>query len=293
MQKDGHFAQLVKQFQNEEEAEEKEEEWQAAVDEDGNPVEAPGGEQVVGAASNAGAQASGATHEQMRERAESEGETRRTSSVGQQVEKPQKPDSSKAKLMTSEESATGVQMLLSVKHNWSNTKYNLLNEYLLRVEYLHIALSGSVSPRVFWWYIRAMTFPLCLLFITFFALFEALQIFSNIWLSNMADDQQNIDNIKTLFFDNYTMEYIKKMLASNSHLPFQMVSDLQNANSTIANNFTTTWNDFSNRRDYYLWWYLGYGGIQAILVAIFSISFSLMVASASRYIHIKMLGNWL
>ena len=135
-----------------------------------------------------------------------------------------------------------------------------------------------------------MTIPLVILFLIFFALFEALQIFSNIWLSNMADDQQNIDDVKTLFIDNYTMEYIKKTLASGSHLTSQIVSSLQSANSTIADNFTATWNNFSNRRDYYLWWYLGYGGIQACLVAVFSITFSLMVASASRYIHIKMLG---
>ena len=109
MQKDGHFAQLVKQFQSDAEAEEKKEEAQhVVVDEGGNAVEAAGGDQVAGDLSNLGAQASVMTYEQMRDRAESEGEMRRKSSAGQQVEKPKKPDASKAKLMTSEESATGV-----------------------------------------------------------------------------------------------------------------------------------------------------------------------------------------
>ena len=110
MQKDGHFAQLVKQFQSEAEAEEKKEEEakQAAVDEEGNVVEAAAGGQIAGDLSNLGAQESITTSEQMRDRAESEGEARRKSSAGQQIEKPKKPDANMAKLMTSEESATGM-----------------------------------------------------------------------------------------------------------------------------------------------------------------------------------------
>lgn len=152
-----------------------------------------------------------------------------------------------------------------------------------------LMFKGNVSPRVYWWYLRAMTIPLVLLFVIFFALYEGLQIFSNIWLSNMSDDQQNINDIKNMYADHYMMNYILNQLASNS-LPSQTAAALQTSYLQLANNFTQSYNNFANRRDYYLWWYLGYGGIQAIIVAVFSLTFSLMVASASRYIHIRMLG---
>ena len=134
-------------------------------------------------------------------------------------------------------------------------------------------LKGSTNLRVYWWYLRAMTIPLSLAYFITFALYESLNVFSNIWLSNLVDDQNIINDIKIMFLDNMQM---------NAATPSTV--------TLLKNNFTSTWIDFSNRRDYYLWWYLGYGVIQAILVSLFSIVYSLMVANASRYIHSKMLG---
>ncbi len=38
-------------------------------------------------------------------------------------------------------------------------------------------------------------------------------------------------------------------------------------------------------------WYLGFGGIQALVSLVYNMAFTFMVACASRYIHIQMLGN--
>lgn len=116
IQKEGYFAQLIKQFQSEEEEEEKEEEERQAAEQaaaaENELVEAPA--ELTNGQSASELSPSAAHHVNFtaidekpegRERAESEGEMRRQSSAAS--EKPQKPDSSKAKLMTSEDSATG------------------------------------------------------------------------------------------------------------------------------------------------------------------------------------------
>lgn len=112
IQKEGYFAQLIKQFQSEEEEEEKEEEERQAAAAEKELVEAPA--ELTNGQSASELSPSAAHHVNFtaidekpegRERAESEGEMRRQSSAAS--EKPQKPDSSKAKLMTSEDSATG------------------------------------------------------------------------------------------------------------------------------------------------------------------------------------------
>ena len=118
-----------------------------------------------------------------------------------------------------------------------------------------------------------MTISLSLVYFITFALYQSLNVFSNIWLSNLVDDQNIINDIKIMVLDS-----------------MQMIAATPSEVTSLQNNFSSTWIDFSNRRDYYLWWYFGFGVIQAILVALFSIVYSLMVANASRYIHTKMLG---
>lgn len=135
-----------------------------------------------------------------------------------------------------------------------------------------------------------MTIPLSVLYFIIFVLYEALNVFSNIWLSNLVDDPKIINDVKIMFDDNKYMQTIAETISSGQSLSPSEISALQNDNTNTANNFTSTFIDFSNRRDYYLWWYFGFGGIQAIMVAVFSILYSLMVANASRHIHSRMLG---
>ena len=105
----------------------------------------------------------------------------------------------------------------------------------------------------------------------------------------MADDEQNLVDIDIMYNDNRAEQVIAIMIFFGN-LSSQMAASLQKENTSLYNNYTTIWKIFSNRRDYYLWWYLGYGGFQAILVILFMITFSLMVARASHCIHINMLG---
>ena len=136
-----------------------------------------------------------------------------------------------------------------------------------------------------------MSIPLSISYLITFVLYEALNVFSNIWLSNLVDDQNIINDVKTMLLDNLSMNAISETLSSNHSLSLSEVASIQNAYTTLANNLTTTRVDLDNRRDYYLWWYFGFGWLQAILVAVFSILYSFMVANASRYIHSRMLGK--
>ena len=145
---------------------------------------------------------------------------------------------------------------------------------------------GTVSPKVYWWYFRAMNIPLCILFLVFFVAFNALQIFSNIWLSTMNDDEGLKNDMIFMYTDKAIISKLQPLAdAGQLSEPYQSMYNWANQNLSEVNE------DLYNRRDKYLWWYLGYGGFQAIVVAVFSITFSFMVASASRYIHASMLGT--
>lgn len=135
MQRGGHFAQLVKQFQSEQEEEEKKEEGDGEARQNGAGDEgvtvaaaAADSEQVVGEASSSEAQAIAAPNEYMRERTQSEVDKRRLSSAAAVQEKPQKPNQSNSKLMTSEESATGMKCTYSYNapktYEYSTVKYD-------------------------------------------------------------------------------------------------------------------------------------------------------------------------
>ena len=109
----GHFAQLVKQLKEENEKNEEEErQEQEAVPAIGETaaecafVNDDDGTVAQGAHVNFEAVVlGGAMYEEPRSRAQSESEIRRQSSARQ---KPPKPDASKAKLMSSEDAATGM-----------------------------------------------------------------------------------------------------------------------------------------------------------------------------------------
>lgn len=117
IQKNGQFAQLIKQFQVAEEQKEQEEgEQQAeqqAAGEEGDIIDASVCvEDSAAGPSTSEGHATAIRHvnftaigNTLRDRAESEGEMRRQSSAAS--EKPQKPDPNKAKLMTAEDSVTG------------------------------------------------------------------------------------------------------------------------------------------------------------------------------------------
>ena len=148
-----------------------------------------------------------------------------------------------------------------------------------------------MSPKVYWWYVRAMNIPLCLLFLVFFVAFDALQIFSNIWLSTMNDDEGLKNDMIFMFTVKAIINKTSSLLGSGQITnPIQLAA-IQKMHDDAVNNLSAVNDDLYNRRDKYLWWYLGYGGFQALVVAVFSITFSFMVANASRYIHASMLGN--
>lgn len=148
-----------------------------------------------------------------------------------------------------------------------------------------------MSPKVYWWYVRAMNIPLSFLFLVFFVAFNGLQIFANIWLSTMNDDQNIINDMIFMFMDKAIIAKVLALLSSGQNISEAQREYLQNMLNDANRNLSAVNDDLYNRRDKYLWWYLGYGGFQAIVVAVFSITFSFMVASASRYIHAKMLGT--
>lgn len=135
-----------------------------------------------------------------------------------------------------------------------------------------------MSPKVYWWYIRAMTIPLCLVFLVFFVGYEGMSVFASIWLSNMADDDQMMNDYMTAYKNLYIINSL-----SASGAPASVIAQYQS-------NMTAALDDAANIRRYYLWWYLGFGGIMAALVLGFTVTFTFMVASASRYIHMEMLG---
>lgn len=113
VQQGGHFAQLVKQLQSEaekEEEEEKREEKEAEEALEGGGAEDVEDEEIGLQAARVNFEAAalgGSLSEEPRSRAASESEMRRQSSARQ---KPQKQDTSKAKLMTSEDAATGMSV---------------------------------------------------------------------------------------------------------------------------------------------------------------------------------------
>lgn len=107
----------------------------------------------------------------------------------------------------------------------------------------------------------------------------------------MNDDQNLKNDVIFMLTDKAINSTLSSLISSGEITnPFQLAA-LQKMLNSSNQNLSAVNDDINNLRDFYLWWYLGYGGIQAILVAVFSVDFSFMVASASRYIHAKMLGT--
>ena len=154
--------------------------------------------------------------------------------------------------------------------------------------YSYIYSVGGVSLAVYWWYIRALFIPLFILFLLLFAAYEGLAIFANIWLSNMSDDENIKNDAIAMFIDRKVLAVLNASLA-NAKNPKQQAA-IQAQIDSYEQNYTTSKNDLYYRRDQYLWWYLGYGGFQAILVLAFGLVFTFMVANASRFIHSEMIG---
>ena len=108
----------------------------------------------------------------------------------------------------------------------------------------------------------------------------------------MNDDQTLKNDIIFMFTDKAIISKLSALISSGQITNPLQLAAMQNMLNLTNDNLSAVTDDLYNRRDKYLWWYLGYGGFQALLVAVFSIAFSFMVASASRYIHTKMLGTF-
>lgn len=127
-----------------------------------------------------------------------------------------------------------------------------------------------MKVSVYWWYVRAMSLPLALLFLACFAAYEGLAIFSSIWLSSMSDDAHIVQGVEVMALDASLMRVMNS--------------------SSLMRNYSDTRDELYALRNWYLWWYLGFDGFMALCVAAFSLTYTFMNASASRRIHIAMLG---
>lgn len=138
---------------------------------------------------------------------------------------------------------------------------------------------------------RALFIPLFLVFLVLFAAYTAMSIFANIWLSQMSDDNNIKNDVISMMIDRKAIAILKASLATANSSAMQ--SSIQTQINTYEQNYTASKDDLYYRRDQYLWWYLGYGGFQAILVLGFGLAFTFMVANASRFIHSEMIGTFL
>ena len=107
----------------------------------------------------------------------------------------------------------------------------------------------------------------------------------------MNDDEGLKNDMIFMYTDKAIISKLTSLLSSGQITNSLQLAAMQNMLNSANQNLSAVNDDLYNRRDKYLWWYLGYGGFQALVVAVFSITFSFMVASASRYIHASMLGT--
>ena len=145
-----------------------------------------------------------------------------------------------------------------------------------------------MSLAVYWWYMRAMTIPLCLVFLMFYVFNEGVAVYAAIWLSNMAGDAKMIAHLIQAYYYQIALNSLNLSLAS---IPPMTQATISEQIKMVQNNQTVELNDAANIRRYYLWWYLGFGVIQAVFVLAYSVLFAFMVANASRYVHMSMIGE--
>ena len=148
--------------------------------------------------------------------------------------------------------------------------------------------TGHVSLDVYWWYFQAMTIPLCLLYLVFYLLYNGFSVYGAIWLSNMADDANMIANFNKVNYYQLTLNSLNALLETAPQMAPQ--TTIRKQINALQFNQTVALNNVTNIRRYYLWWYLGFGGFQASFVIACSVLLAFMVARASRYIHMSMLG---
>ncbi len=101
----------------------------------------------------------------------------------------------------------------------------------------------------------------------------------------MSDDKNIKDAIRLIQATSLKLDFIKQISSSANNTTTNEEVFLIQQNLSVAQN------DLHRRREIYLWTYLGAGFIQALIVAVFSITFAYMVAQSSRYIHSSMLGT--
>ena len=224
-----------------------------------------------------------------RDRAASTGSNRRLSSAAHAKPVVPKPSPDKAKLMTEEDSATGAHFT-AILILFSSPHYLRLVTSIFKHELIKMSKfcrTGHVTLDVYWWYIRAMTIVLVFIFFAFFVAYEGLSVFAAIWLSDMADNEDMIADFLIAYKDMYIINILN---GSYNNAPNVAKPTIQTQLNWFKDNQTAALNDAANIRRYYLWWYLGFGCMMAGLVLGFSVTFTFMVASASRFIHSAMLG---
>lgn len=87
------------------------------------------------------------------------------------------------------------------------------------------------------------------------------------------------------------VDALNSLLFSSTSAPLSTFDETNQTTSTYESiDKNAIMFDLNNRRDYYLYWYLAFGLIQAILVSLFSITLSGMAANSSRNIYGQMFG---
>ena len=148
--------------------------------------------------------------------------------------------------------------------------------------------TGHVSLNVYWWYFQAMTISLCFLYLVFYLLYNGFAVYGAIWLSNMAEDKNMIANFNKANYYQLALNSLNALLGTVSPMAHQAA--IREQINALQFNQTVALNNATNIRRYYLWRYLGFGVFQASFVIAYSVLLAFMVARASRYIHMSMLG---
>lgn len=128
-----------------------------------------------------------------------------------------------------------------------------------------------------------MTISLSIVFLVSYFLYEVMAVYAAIWLSKMTDNKKLINNYIIASID---QGFINKLNNSPVLTP-QMEQEI----NKLKANQTAALDEAASIRRFYLWWYLGFGGIQSVFVLAYSVAFTFMVAFASRYIHMSMIGK--
>ena len=118
-------------------------------------------------------------------------------------------------------------------------------------------------------------------------MYEGVAVYSAIWLSDMADDAKMIAHFMEAFYYQIALNSMNASLATAPPMEHAAIRDRM---KVVQVNQTAELNDAASIRRFYLWWYLGFGGFQTAFVLAYSLLFAFMVARASRYIHMSMLG---